>query len=343
LWIQLFKRSLINLRPLAMVAKRHNPKALGLALSGYCSLYVQDPKQEYLERAAYLVRLLESLAITGYSGMCWGYPFDWQARVFFVAEGTPNLVSTCFIAGSLLDYYELSHDENILEWVRSCCDFITKDMLPAQDSGEICFRYIPGSNAEIHNVNMLAAALLSRVARLTTEDELTDLAAKAVRFTVKRQNHEGSWDYGTESYHRWIDNFHTGYVLNSLLTYEQDTKDSTFHEAMIGGYRYYKSRLFASDGTPKYFSNQLLPLDIHNFTQSILTRLAFCKLDKEGMAAAIMLGHRMTEQFQDPKRYFHYQKHRFFTNKIPYMRWSQAWVFCSLARLIKAMHEDHLD
>lgn len=37
---------------------------------------------------------------------------------------------------------------------------------------------------------------------------------------------------------------------------------------------------------------------------------------------------------QDNKGYFYYQKTRWYTNKIPYMRWSQAWMFYALAQFL---------
>ncbi|MFK7779187.1 MAG: hypothetical protein QM501_13860 [Gimesia sp.] len=47
------------------------------------------------------------------------------------------------------------------------------------------------------------------------------------------------------------------------------------------------------------------------------------------------------DNMQDKKRgYFYYQKTRFYTNKIPYIRWSQAWMFYALALLLKEQSTD---
>jgi len=35
------------------------------------------------------------------------------------------------------------------------------------------------------------------------------------------------------------------------------------------------------------------------------------------------------------KGYFYYQKHRFYTNKISYMRWSQAWMLLAISRNLR--------
>ena len=36
------------------------------------------------------------------------------------------------------------------------------------------------------------------------------------------------------------------------------------------------------------------------------------------------------KNMQSEKGYFYYQKRKYITNKIPYMRWSQAWIFYGL-------------
>lgn len=37
---------------------------------------------------------------------------------------------------------------------------------------------------------------------------------------------------------------------------------------------------------------------------------------------------------QSEKDYFYFQKNKYFTSKIPYMRWSQAWMFYALAKYL---------
>ena len=44
---------------------------------------------------------------------------------------------------------------------------------------------------------------------------------------------------------------------------------------------------------------------------------------------------------QDENGYFYYQKWPFFTNKISYMRWNQAWMMFSLSLLINVMKVDN--
>jgi hypothetical protein len=36
----------------------------------------------------------------------------------------------------------------------------------------------------------------------------------------------------------------------------------------------------------------------------------------------------------DERGYFYYQKHRYWTNRIPYLRWGQAWMLLALATMM---------
>ena len=99
-----FKRSPINLRRLAFVPKEYNAKGIGLFLQGYCNLYRlvdRSPQltkelgslDELLAQVKSLADLLLELRSPGdYSGACWGYNFDWQARrLFLFPKYTPTV------------------------------------------------------------------------------------------------------------------------------------------------------------------------------------------------------------------------------------------------------------
>jgi len=104
-WIQLFKRNPINFRKLTGVKKDFNPKGVGLFLTSYCNLYKIEPKDSYLEKITFFAEQLLELKTKGYSGACWGYNFDWQARAFFQPKYTPTVVATSFIAEALINAY----------------------------------------------------------------------------------------------------------------------------------------------------------------------------------------------------------------------------------------------
>src|SRR5690625_2035489 len=79
---QFVKRFPVNVRPLLLVPKGLNPVSLGLFIQGYAYLFevYPDRKEEYFEIIEELTERLVSLIPKGFSGACWGYDFDWEAR-----------------------------------------------------------------------------------------------------------------------------------------------------------------------------------------------------------------------------------------------------------------------
>jgi hypothetical protein len=39
---------------------------------------------------------------------------------------------------------------------------------------------------------------------------------------------------------------------------------------------------------------------------------------------------------QDARGFFYYQQHRRYTNRIPYMRWSQSWMLYGMEKMLEA-------
>src|SRR5512133_2742527 len=144
MWIQLFKKSPLNFRLLTGVEKDFNPKALGLFLSGFCQLHRKAPKDHYLARIDLFSEKLSQLKSKDWSGSCWGYNFDWQARAFYQPRYTPTVVATTFIGCALLDAFEVTSDKILLDEARSACDFILKDLNRTYDNNRnFAFSYSP--------------------------------------------------------------------------------------------------------------------------------------------------------------------------------------------------------
>jgi hypothetical protein len=222
----------------------------------------------------------------------------------------PNLICTAFAAKA---YRELGGK----------CDFsyIEKNLLRERD-GERWITYVAASDTQVHNVNMIGAALLGR--------------RDCMEFSVKRQRSDGSWWYGEAANQQWNDNFHTGYNLVALKDYERATGDDSFAESAQKGFRFWDRTFWGEDGEPFYYDNEPYPMDCHCSAQGILTYLAFGNVDKANRVARWVL-----ENMWDDGGFFWYQQGRQITNRICYMRWTQAWMHCALAKLIKANETAH--
>ena len=327
-WIQFFKQCFINFRPVVGVKKDYNPKGLGLFLSGYCNLYKTEPKEEYLEKINFLINKINACQSQGYSGVCWGYHFDWQARAFFQPKGTPSIVVSSFIACALLDAYEILKDEKLLKTARSTCNFILNDLNKTyDDDGDFSFSYSPVDQTQVFNASLLGCRLLCRVYAHTQETFLLDESRKAVSFVCKHQQDSGAWAYSPLPFHQWIDNFHTGYNLECIHTYQSVSGDHSFNEHLKKGLKYYLETFFKEDGTPMYYNNSTYPVDMHNAAQLIVTLSKMEKFFDNKELIDKVLNWCQENMFDKKNGYFYYYKQKHYTIKICYMRWIQAWMF----------------
>ena len=164
-WVQLFRRSPLDLRPLFRVAPGHNPKGMGLFLAAYVRRYRATGEARHRERLAFFADWLRQNRCQGFREACWGYNFDWPNRSFFAPAGTPTIVNTAFVANAFLDLHELFGGADDLAIARSACDFILNRLAVIEEPPGACFSYTPLDRRRVHNANMLGAALLARVGR----------------------------------------------------------------------------------------------------------------------------------------------------------------------------------
>ena len=342
--IQGFKRSPINFRRIALVPKEYNAKGIGLFLQGYCnmykflvknSVYVEplETKDEIINKINYLADLLISLRSSGdYHGSCWGYNFDWQARrLFFFPKFTPTVVATSFCATSLMEAYEITNNKHYLDVAISAAEFVMQDLHRYSFEGGFLFSYSKLSgNDTVFNASLLGSRLLSYCYYYTGNEAYKEAARLSVQVCCHHQAKDGSWVYGLLPIQSWIDSFHTGYNLDGLIAYEELTGDKSFHSNIERGFNFYINNFFEADGTPKYYHNRMYPIDIHCPGQLFVTLSRLHKFEDNKEIAEKVLNWTI-DNMQDKKGYFYYQMKRGGSSKIPYMRWSNAFMFCALS------------
>lgn len=340
-WIQFFKRNPINLRAFVGIQKAYNPKGLGLFLTGYCNLYKLGRKEEDLKIIHFLANELIQQQTTGYSGACWGYNFDWQARAFFQPKYTPTVVATTFIAEALLEAYQITKNQLYLETAISSSKFILNDLNKSFDEqGDFTVSYSPLDSTQVFNAGLLGAKLLSLIYRETKDESLFQNARKIVSYVCKKQNQDGSWAYGTLPYHQWIDNFHTGYNLECISVYKQISGDGSFNQNLKDGMAYYLKTFFTHEGISKYYSNHTFPIDIHAPAQLVVTLCKYGNADEEKALLDKVLEWTI-HNMQSSQGYFYYQKKKHSTSKISYIRWAQAWMFYAFSYYILEFDDDN--
>ncbi|WP_417199525.1 delta-aminolevulinic acid dehydratase [Bizionia sp.] len=347
-WIQGFKRSPINFRKLLLVPKQHNAKGIGLFLNGYCNLYILAEKGDtrfgakdaIYSRIEELADLLLEMQNKDYSGACWGYNFDWQARrLFLFPAHTPTVVATSFCVTALLSAYEITKNKNYLNTALSAGNFILKDLNRTDYKSGFLFSYSPlNGNNTVFNASLLGAKVLSQLYSYNQNELYKQTATSAIKAGVESQNNDGSWVYGMLPVQDWIDSFHTGYNLDAIQTYQDKTGDTQFQENIEKGFNYYIENFFLEDGTPKYYHNKTYPIDIHCPGQ-LFVNLSVNKQFKENKDLVHSVFNWVTENMQDSKGYFYYQLKKGMSSKVSYMRWSNAFMFNALSYLLLEDHD----
>jgi len=339
---QAMKRSPINLRSPLLIPKTHNPKAIALFLTAFVKL----AKLGILDRTdlnAQMIVKLRDLRSPNTPYWCWGYSFPWQTRTIIVPRSSPNLVCTVFAANALLDAYELNRDDDCLNMAVSAADYILNELywLKDETSGSLAYP-LASSRTPVHNANFLGAALLCRVSEQSGEKRFLEPALTAARYSASKQRTDGSWDYGESSTQHWVDNFHTGYNLCALRSIAKYAGTSEFDAHIRSGFEFYRDHFFRDDGAPKYFHNRTFPIDIHSVAQSIVTLLTFKDLDANNTGLADAVLKWVLTHMLDDQGYFYYQVLPVGTNKIPYMRWAQAWMLLALSSLLNEFDQEQL-
>jgi len=347
-WTQFHKRSPINFRPLAGVPRERNAKGIALFALAALADFRRNPTRENEVEARELLDDLIWMSLKGFKGACWGYNFDWQSRSFFIPRGTPTIVPTAFAARALCEAAEVLSRDEYLPFARTICDFILNDLNRSEEtSDEACFSYSPLDQTRVFNASLLAGEVLATIGKLSQEQSLIDWAQRAALYVVRRQQQDGSWAYGADSHQTWSDNFHTAYVLNSLSRISDviamsepeavatGSKDD-FDNSIRRGYDFWTERFFLTNGWPKYFPDRLYPADIHSAASAIVALVELRGQISNTLSLAREIAGWTFQHLSDAQGFFYYQRRRFYSVKIPYMRWSQAWMMYALARLREA-------
>ena len=344
IWIQFFKISPINFRSIFLVPKQFNSKGLALLILGYCNIIKTDnfgehyslSKNDILDRIKKLSSILIKNRCSGYSGSCWGYNFDWQARrLFLFPKNTPTVVATAFCVEALIEAYEVTKEKYFLETALTSSKFIINDLRKIKIKKGLILSYSPISgNNTVFNASLLGAKTLSLCYHYTKNNKYAKYAKKIVRAACDFQEPDGSWKYGLLKVQSWKDSFHTGYNIECINTYSKLCDDHSFDKNIKKGLDFYLNNFFENDGFPKYYHNKSFPVDIHCPAQLLVT-LSKLNLIEEYKELAEKVLIWTIKNMQSSKGFFYFQKHRYFTNKISYMRWSNAYMLNAMTLFYK--------
>lgn len=334
---QTIRQSPVNLRPLFGVKPLESTKGRGYIAWAFLTLYKTRKDERYKEKAIQCLEWLIENKSPLYSEFSWGNHFEYSARGGRIPKHEPTIVWTGLIGQVFLDAYQILNDQRYLDVADSICRWIL-DLGREKTNNGICISYVTYMQSSIHNSNMIGAAMLARCGTYLGKREYLDLAQEAMLYSCHGQLEDGAWYYGEADKYHWIDNFHTGYNLDSLKRYIENTDDSSFDDHLGRGFIYFKEHFFEESGRPKYYHNRAYPIDIQCAAQAIETLLYFSDMDDSSIDLAKKVAEWTIDNMQDKSGYFYYRILPMKTVKIPMIHWGQGTMFKALSYLLLKMN-----
>lgn len=329
---QTIRQCPFNLRPLFGIRPKDSTKGRGYMAWGYLVLYRATHQQHFLDKATRCLEWLDEHRVSRFRHHSWSNHFDFVSRGGGYTKDDPIIVWTCLIGHAYLEAFEITRNDWFLEIAESACDWIMELPREKTSRGD-CVSYLAHVQSSIHNANLLGAGLLARTARHTGNEEYLRVARSATEYSCSRQRPDGSWWYAEDPKYHWIDNFHTGYNLDSLDMYLEATGEEAFRAALEKGLLFYQTHFFEDSGRPKYYHTRTYPVDIQCAAQSIETLTRFSNRDRRCEELAKKVAAWSIRNMQDASGYFYYRQYPLVTAKTPMLHWGQATMFKALAVL----------
>ena len=318
--VQLHARSPVDVR----VFYRSKPPAISKALGVFgevaARLSHMSPQGGFPELARKALDPLLDMTVAG--GSAWGYPWDVQTRWSFYPAGSPNVVATAYAARGLAAAGRALEVPRYEAAARKAAEWALRELYDERGG---FFAYHPGSDALIHNANLLGARL---VHDLHGDDPHSRTAVlQALELTLAAQRDDGSWPYGADANVGFVDGFHTGYVLTCLCALRD--LDPAVDDAIARGARYWTSSFFDREGRAMLWPNRPYPEDGHAAGTALTT-----------FAALAAAGHRFEPLFEDVQGrllarglsdgHAVHRRYRLGRTRVSYIRWCDAHVALGL-------------
>lgn len=277
----------------------------------------------------------------GYSGYCWGYPFDWQNVNGLMPKGTPHITATPYCYEVFTRLFDLTGEDEYLQVAHSITTFVFED-LHDTPTGECAAAssYTPFDHGKVVNASAYRAFVLFDAARRFHEEAYLFKAQRNLRFILDNQRSDGSWLYAIDNPpEAFIDHFHTCFVLKNLFKLNRHLQDSEVARAVRRGYRFYREALFDENDTPKCYvvapRTEIVRLEMYNCAEAITLGALLRNEIPGALTLADKLASRLVQEYQLPSGHWVTRVYRGgLRHTVPFLRWPQSQLFLALTNLL---------
>jgi hypothetical protein len=328
---QSVRRSPVNIRPLLLVEQRRN--FMGVALFAIANLRAYDltGQERFRDDARELVEWLVENRSEGYHGFCGGHKHPVQGLSNRSYPEDPGIVGTTYAVKALLAAGE-HIDPSYRDVALTAAGFVFEDLDYSSHPAGARIKYRPIDNGDHYtlNANALGARLLTNLYGVSGEPRFREGARNILDYVSAQQTEDGGWMYRDppESSHLSLDNFHNGFVIESLLRYQEVSGTERYAETLDDAVRFYRG-LFNDDGAPWFDESNEYPRDVHSSAQGAVV---FSMLGDREFARRLIEWAVMN--LSDQKGAFYHEQHRYYTKRTTLMRWCQAWMAHGVSRYL---------
>jgi uncharacterized protein YyaL (SSP411 family) len=344
LFVQLNKSLPINIRSILRIKKGIHIKGMGLFALAFLKLYETTGDPDFLKEAMFCLDFLKTKSLKEhYMGHCWGDYFEYQPAKSALTSNTtntPDIINTVVCALAFLEHYDITGNEESLAIAMSSRNFIIHTLY-INNGGKAFFKYTPISKSSgiTYNASTHGAMLLAKISKYKEDTQNREIAQRVIDYVIAKQKPNGAWYYSESDGKEKIQiDFHQGFILDDLYDFIRYTKpsDDQYIKALLKGAEFYRNEQFLLDGKAKWRWPRQYPVDIHNQAQGIITFSRLGELESEYLDFAKKIAFWTIKNMQGRDGEFYYQNWRYFTNKITYMRWAQAWMMLALSTLLES-------
>ncbi len=335
----LFVRKLLRIKPSL------NSKALGLFL--YCNVYMfkKFSEENYLYIADNIISILNNIGIKINNSMGWGYPFPFQGAIYF-PPNTPYTIVTSVVGDGLVYYWEEVNSSNQLvnDMLERIVNFFMFRLNKINVDDGFLLSFSPIDSLPVYNPSLQASALLYKVGKLWQDYRIMDFAIKLSKIPLIHFLKQGFLYYMPLEWHNThIDNYHTGFNIRAFYDIGKYAEDEKYIKAAQGYYQFYIDNFIGSNGEPLRNPKGDY-VESHSAAEAILLSAHLAKDFKVAREVLDRVSRWVINNMQENKGYFIYKVDLKTGNKvkIPYIRWSEAWMMRALVEAHKYLSKSLL-
>lgn len=328
-------------------------KAMGLFADAYLDRYRATGDDRYKELAHDCMEWLLKNTAPGYPLYCWGVPFDWKTKGRSIPANTPIASVSSICLDSFWRWENYLHDHMYRDMPVKVCSSLLKSLYRHMHLPEdmACYGYTAGDRFRVINGNLFIAEKLLLVGKhFDREDELNE-GKRIVRYCLSNTNADGTFPYQGHELGvvgKAVDAYHNGFILRSLFRIHRMCPSEEIEEVLRCGLDAYLKNFLGPNGET-WVQPEKRIIDIHGCAETILClgRLMTIFPDcREQWERSI----RWTIEHMQNRATGHFFYRRInissfahWTVDVPYIRWSDAWMYKALAESLLILKDGGVD